>query len=385
MLLRGFGILLLDDLGERRPDIILACPQEPHQARDEHIVDPLRLAAPFFSLLARDAKALRGRMLAVPLERVGARKEIPAVVAEVDLQWVQLLRVAVPLEVIPRLECRIRTASALDLANRATFPVGLGGCEQRLVPWLENIRELEVLMHHFLLLLLLLLLPSLLHRFLHPTPLNPNQLSVHNLFLSPLLETWSLQGSTVNSLCVRGRGHLRSSSRLLGFTVDLLFWDPGHRLVAGPSSGLRCLQDPLCLAAPASFLGPPLVMVDLGPDTLWLFPTAFTKAQDRRRCCRCLRSEPENLADVPFRCGSADTSISDAGCVNTAHKGYSRRRPIKRRAVSRHNRPLFVATARRRRGCGKHELPYLKEPGQFMGRRRSWGTARVHNLLKESR
>ena len=65
----------------------------------------------------------------MPLERVGARKEIPAVVAEVDLQWVQLLRVAVPLEVIPRLECRIRTASALDLANRATFSVGLGGCE----------------------------------------------------------------------------------------------------------------------------------------------------------------------------------------------------------------------------------------------------------------
>ena len=129
MLLRGFGILLLDDLGERRPDIILACPQEPHQARDEHIVDPLRLAALFFSLLSRDAKALRGRMLAVPLERVGARKEIPAVVAEVDLQWVQLLRVAVPLEVSPRLECRIRTASALDLANRATFSVGLGGCE----------------------------------------------------------------------------------------------------------------------------------------------------------------------------------------------------------------------------------------------------------------
>ena len=240
-------------------------------------------------------------------------------------------------------------------------------------------------MHHFLLLLLLLLLLLfLLHRFLHPTPLDPNQLFVRSLSRPPLLETWSLQGSTVKYLRVRGREPLRSACRLLGFTVDVLYWDPGHRLVAGPSRGLRCLQDPFCLATPALFLGPHLVMVDLGPEALRLFPTAFTKGQDRRRCNRCFRSGTEDVADIQLHWGSANTSISDAGCINTAHKRYSRRRPIKRRAVSRHNRSLFVATAGWRKGCGRHELPCLEEPGQFMGRRRSWGTARVHNLLKES-
>ncbi|KAF8484904.1 hypothetical protein DFH94DRAFT_716786, partial [Russula ochroleuca] len=145
----GFGIHLLDDLGERDLDILLTCPQELHQPRDELVVDPL------------------------------PRKEVPAAFAEGDLQRVRLRRVAVPLEVFP--------PPALDLANRATCPVGLGGREQRLVPRLELSRELEVLVLRFLLLLLLLLLLRnrfLLHRHRHRhqhlhTPLNPNQLSVH--------------------------------------------------------------------------------------------------------------------------------------------------------------------------------------------------------------
>lgn len=45
----------------------------------------LCVSALFVGLLARDAEALRGRLPAVPLERVGARKEVPAIVAEEDL------------------------------------------------------------------------------------------------------------------------------------------------------------------------------------------------------------------------------------------------------------------------------------------------------------
>ena len=68
--------------------------------------------------------ALRGRMPAVSLERVAARKKVPAVVAEGDIRV--RLRVAMPLEVLPRLERwvgSLGTAPALDLANRATRPV----------------------------------------------------------------------------------------------------------------------------------------------------------------------------------------------------------------------------------------------------------------------
>ena len=81
-LFRGIGIHLLDDLRERHPDILLICPQELLQPRNKFVVGPLRLSALFVGLLERDAGALRGRILAVPLERVAARKEIPAVVAE---------------------------------------------------------------------------------------------------------------------------------------------------------------------------------------------------------------------------------------------------------------------------------------------------------------
>ena len=87
-------------------------------------MDPLRLSALFVGLPSRDAEALRGRMPAVSLERVAARKKVPAVVAEGDIRV--RLRVAMPLEVLPRLERwvgSLGTAPALDLANRATCPV----------------------------------------------------------------------------------------------------------------------------------------------------------------------------------------------------------------------------------------------------------------------
>jgi hypothetical protein len=284
-------------------------------------VDPLRHSALFIGLLERDAGALRGLILVMPLERVAAGKEVPADVAEGDFQRVRLRRVAVPLEVFPRFERRVGTAPALDLANRATCPVGLRGREQSLVPRLELPRELEVLVLRFLLLLLLLLLRHLflLHRHLLHTPLNPNQLSVHSLFPPPLLETRSLQGSMVNSLHVRGREPLRSASRLLGFTVDHFVWDPGHRLVAGPSCGPLCLQGPFCLAAPASFLRRHLMVVNRGPDALRLIPAAFTKGQHRRGCRRCCRSGPGKLADIPLQRRSAGTGISDdASCITTS-------------------------------------------------------------------
>jgi hypothetical protein len=337
-------------------------------------VDPLRLSALFVGLLRRDARTLRGPIIAVPLERVAARKEVPAVVAEEYLQRVRLRRVAVPLEVLPRLERRVGVgaAPALDFANRATCPVGSGGREQRLVPRLELSRELEVLVLRFLLLLLLLLLllhRFLLHRHLLHTPLNPNQLYVRSLPPPPLLGTWSLQGLMVNSLRVRGREPLRSASRLFGFIVDTCFWDPGHRFVAGPSHGPGCLPDPFCL----------------GTDALRLFPAAFTEGQHRRGGRRCCRSGPGKLADIPLRCGSAGTGISDAGCITT-YERYSRRTPIKQCAVFRRNQSLFVATAGRRRGCGGHGLPCLEEPGPLiLGCRRSCVAARVHNLLEKSR
>ena len=113
-------------------------------------MNPLRLSALFVGLLERDAPALCGRFVLVPVERVAARKEVPAAFAEGDLQRVRLRRVAVPLEVFPRPERRVGTAPALDLANRATCPVGLRGREQRLVPRLELSRELEVLVLRFL-------------------------------------------------------------------------------------------------------------------------------------------------------------------------------------------------------------------------------------------
>ena len=133
-------------------------------------MDPLRLSALLVSLRARDAETLRGRMLTVSLERVGACKKVPAEVAEVDRQRVLLRRVAVPRVVIPRFEHRVGTTPALDLTNRPTFPVGLCGSEERLAPNLELFQELEVL-DHFLLLSLLLFL--LLHWFLLHTPLDP--------------------------------------------------------------------------------------------------------------------------------------------------------------------------------------------------------------------
>ena len=157
--------------------------------------------------------------------------------------------------------------------------------------------------------------------------------------------------------------------------------------MAGPSRG-PYLQDPFCQLAPASFLGRYLMVADWGPYALRLFPTAFSKGQYRRGCRRrrCCGSRLENLADVPLRRGSADTSISDAGCITITHKSYLRRNPIMQRAVLRRNPSPFVATAGKQKGCNGRGLPCPEEPGQFiLGCQRSCRAARIHNLSKESR
>ena len=139
-------------------------------------------------------------------------------------------------------------------------------------------------MHLLYLLLLLHRAADVVNQFLytHPQPKSA---------LRPLLlETRSQQGSMVKSLRVWGREPLRSASRLLGFVIDLCIWDPGYRLVAGPGRGWCCPQDLFCLAAPASFLGLHLMVVDRGPYALRLIPAAFTKGQHWRGCRRCCRS-----------------------------------------------------------------------------------------------
>jgi hypothetical protein len=92
----------------------------------------------------------------------------------------------------------------------------------------------------------------LLHRvvdvmrcFLINTPLVPSRLRIRSVHHPIPLETWSRQGLVVNALRTWGREPLRSASRRLGFIVDSLFGNPGHRLMVGPSSGSRCLQDSL--------------------------------------------------------------------------------------------------------------------------------------------
>lgn len=99
----------------------------------------------------------------MPLERVGARKEVPAVVAKGYFQRVLPFGVAMSFEVFLRLEPLDGTELAPDLANRTTCPVGLLAASSTLyVPRLELSRVF-----------VLRLLPLLLRQFLFHTLLNP--------------------------------------------------------------------------------------------------------------------------------------------------------------------------------------------------------------------
>ena len=122
--------------------------------------------------------------------------------------------------------------------------------------WLEFSRgaDFDVLVLSLLLLLLLHHAVAVLHHCLLHSPLNTDKASVRS-FLHPSLLERSQQGLVVNALRTRGCEPLRSASRLLGFTIDRYFWDPGYGLVASLSPGLRPLQDPIYTTAPGSFLG----------------------------------------------------------------------------------------------------------------------------------
>ena len=130
--------------------------------------------------------------------------------------------------------------------------------------WLEYAGDLEklccllLLLHHAI---------NMDHHFLTNPPLDPSRLPMHRFHRPTLLETWSQQGLMVNSMCTRGRKPLRSTPHLLGFTIDLCFWDPSYRLVVSPSCGLlRLCQDPIVYpATPSHFRRGHLVGIDPPP------------------------------------------------------------------------------------------------------------------------
>ena len=173
---------------------------------------------------------------------------VPTIVAGHDLERVRLRSATVVLELFPPLELGVRTDLALDLVDPSFRPVLWGSSEQRLVHWLERFGERELL--DPLLLLLLLWAADAIHHFYFYTPLNQSWLSLRRFNHPSLLETWFLQGSMVNLLRIRGREPLRSAPRLLGFTSETCYGDPGHRVVAR----CGCRWDPVYFAAPGPLL-----------------------------------------------------------------------------------------------------------------------------------
>jgi hypothetical protein len=146
------------------------------------------------------------------------------------------------LEVVPLLEVGVGAEPAFDLGDPPMTPVLFCTCEQPPVLWAE-------LLWQGLSLLLLRPDVSVLRYFHLHAPLDRRRLFLRRLYHPPLLETRSQQGLMVNSLRIPGREPLRSASRLLGFTINHCFWDPGHRVVA------RCRRYPVCFTAPGSFWG----------------------------------------------------------------------------------------------------------------------------------
>ncbi len=165
---------------------------------------------------------------------------------------------------------------------------------------------------HFLLLLLLHRAVGTVRRSLVNTPLDPSRLPLRRLYRPPLLETRSRQELMVNALRIRGREPLRSASCLLGFTIQHLFGDPGRRLLAGPSRGPRCLQDPLSFSrTPGSLQGRKFVGMypHQAPIALRLLCLTVAFARGHGRGCR--RSGPGHVVRNPLRWISVDTSMSN--------------------------------------------------------------------------
>ncbi len=179
--------------------------------------------------------------------------------------------------------------------------------------WLEYAGDLEKLCRF---LLLLYRAADMVRRFLTNTPLYPSRLPMRRFHRSTLLETWSRQGLMVNAMRTRGREPLRSASRLLGFIVNICFWDPSHRLVANPGCGpLRLCQDPISYpATPGPFRRRHLVGIDLhrAPVAVRNLRLAVVFAAGHEGGCRS-GGGPGHFAGNPLHWVSADTGISNAG------------------------------------------------------------------------
>jgi hypothetical protein len=178
------------------------------------------------------------------------------------------------------------------------------------------------------------------------TPLYPDQLSVRSFFRPPLLETRPQQGWMVKSLRICGREPLRSAHRLPGFTILSWFWDPSRRLVARPSRGPRCLQDPICLAAPDSFLGR---HHHRDPVAMRLITATFARGRGGECLC-CSRDGPGHFVGSPPHWISASIRLETLAFYwRQDRKRYSRRDARDVRAEFRRNQAPFAATSEGRR------------------------------------
>jgi hypothetical protein len=236
-------------------------------------------------LLRRDVTiaALGGRFTVVPLKRVKASEEVATSIAEMDLQRVRLRGLAVAFKLLKVFELRVRAEATLDRLDRPTCKVGLRSLKEQSVRRLESAGYLEKL-YRFLLLLLRRAVDTV-HRFLINSPLDPSRHPVRRFYRPTLLETRSRQGLVVNSMRTRGREPLRSASRLLGFAIILCYWDPGHKVVAGPIRGPLCFPDPGS-RTPGSFQGRHMVGIDSHQVSIALGLLHLTGAfpEGRGRC-----------------------------------------------------------------------------------------------------
>ncbi|KAI0269489.1 hypothetical protein BGY98DRAFT_305970 [Russula aff. rugulosa BPL654] len=197
----------------------------------------------------------------------------------------------------------------------------------------------------------------------------------------------------VNSLRIRDPELLRSSSRLLGFTF-YPFWDPGDSLLAGRRCGPRCLQDPIWLDKPDSFLGWHLMAVDYrGPVALELIAAAF--CWGRVYGCRASdRDGPGRSVGSPLHWISAGIGLVTLAEQlvfqrNWDGKGYSRRNTRDIRAEFRCNQGSFAPTPEGGRRRVEDGLPLPKKPGYLIltpgwccGA--TWAHDRLRNCAAES-
>jgi hypothetical protein len=244
----GFWVQILDHLSESQHNIFDR--QEPFvQPLDEGRVKLFRFLTLPCGLRRGDPEALGGWFSAVPLKRIASREKVAAAVAVVNFKRVRLCGPAVTLELLEGCKLRARAEAALDCLDRPTCQVGLRCLKEQPKRVIQCVGYLE----KFLLLLLHRVVDTV-RRVLTNTTLDPSRIPMRRIHRTTLLEARSRCGLVVKSMRNRGREPLRSASRLLGFAINLINWDPGHKVVAGPSCGPLCIQDPRSLA-PCSFLG----------------------------------------------------------------------------------------------------------------------------------